>query len=474
MKYLKDSIFAVVPFYIVLFILMLISGTFVLTDYITLTISSLFMLLGMFLLFPGSKATLDDALPSLTDALLKKHSVWSTLLIIFVFTFSSVLSEPNVRVFTEQFVSSNGGSIFLFTLVVSLAAALFLLLSILRCVVKVSLRLSLVIVYLLFFITFIFLDDVNLGAVLDSAGAATGLITVPFITSISAAFVRSLDSSTDSDAYGHLAISSTGVLLLVALYLILFPSNGGSISDEATLSIFKTFINSSLTSLLGIVPFALVYFILWFSLLSSSSYVKRTRVFGFVFMALGVILIFSASSLFVPLVTRLGEGIFKMGMGATVTVGIILGIITALAEPSVSLFADGIENTTSGRIKKNLIVVSIALGLAFTMAVFIIRLYYPFSLKIFFLAMYIVLLILMFFTHPMFIGIAFDSGAVGAGVMSGVILLPYVLSISSLLPNASSGFGLIGGIVAFPILITEILGIIYKVKVRKAENGDKK
>ena len=72
----------------------------------------------------------------------------------------------------------------------------------------------------------------------------------------------------------------------------------------------------------------------------------------------------------------------------------------------------------------------------------------------------------------MFIGIAFDAGAVGAGVMSGVVLLPYILQIGENLPNSSTGFGIIGGVVSFPILITEILGIIYRIKINKSQKGE--
>ena len=71
LKYLKDSVLSVVPFFIVLLVLMLISGGFVFMDYAVLTISSLIMLVGMFLLFSSIKASLEDALSLLVSALLK-------------------------------------------------------------------------------------------------------------------------------------------------------------------------------------------------------------------------------------------------------------------------------------------------------------------------------------------------------------------------------------------------------------------
>ena len=470
LKYLKDSVLSVVPFFIVLLVLMLISGGFVFMDYVVLTISSLIMLVGMFLLFSSIKASLEDALSLLVPALLK-HSVFVILVVIFVFMFFSFLVEPNVVVFAKQFSSFASSSVLFFVVVVSLSASVFLLLSILRCVVKIPAKTAFLILYLLFFISFIFLDDMNLGAVTDSAGAATGLITVPFITSISSAIVRNINSS-ENDSYGHLAFSSLGVLLFVALYLMLFPSSPGVGTSSSNTGVFLSLLKSVLSSFLSLIPFAVVYFILQFTLLSSSRYVYRTRIFGFVFMSLGIILIFSSSSLFVSLVSRIADGVFKMGFVATLIIGTILGLITAFAEPSCSVFAINIENVTSGRINRVLIRIAIALGLSLTMAVFIIRLYYPFSLKVFFLFMYALILTLMFFTHPMFIGIAFDAGAVGAGVMSGVVLLPYILQIGENLPNSSTGFGIIGGVVSFPILITEILGIIYRIKINKSQKGE--
>ena len=111
---------------------------------------------------------------------------------------------------------------------------------------------------------------------------------------------------------------------------------------------------------------------------------------------------------------------------------------------------------------------AIGLGLALTMGVFITKMYVQFSTRWFFLAMYALILILMFFTDKLFVGIAFDAGSAGAGVMSGVVLLPFVLTIANLSPNATSlsGFGVVGGVVTFPILICEVLGIIYSYKVK--------
>ena len=470
-KHFKNAIFSVVPFYIVLLLLNVIFGETNFRECLTLTLATIIMVIGMAIFFPGLKAGLEDPLPSLMENLITKHSKAFLFLYVFVLGFVITFSEPSVRVFARQFVetvSSSSETVLL--IIVSLSCSLFLLSGVVRLFLKLPMRLTILLMYVLFFIISAFLSEASLGVALDSSAAATGLITVPLITVLGSSFSDQLEGVKTEDKFGFSGIASIGVLLAVSIYLLFTPlSSSVSASSVTSASRAREYLSSMFSVLKAILPFMILYIITEVCMLSHRGYMLRSRMFGFLFVLVGVALIFSSATVvFVPFVESVAKSLYNKGPVLTVAVGVIFGFLSAFLEPSVTVLAKGIEKELNGRISYILIVLAIGLGLALTMGVFITKMYVQFSTRWFFLAMYALILILMFFTDKLFVGIAFDAGSAGAGVMSGVVLLPFVLTIADLSPNATSlsGFGVVGGVVTFPILICEVLGIIYSYKVK--------
>ena len=83
---------------------------------------------------------------------------------------------------------------------------------------------------------------------------------------------------------------------------------------------------------------------------------------------------------------------------------------------------------------------------------------------------YAIIILLMFFTPKLFSAIAFDSGGVATGPMSSAFLLPYAIGAAN--GSLDASFGLISFIAMMPILSIEILGIIYRLTVKKGAKNE--
>ena len=83
----------------------------------------------------------------------------------------------------------------------------------------------------------------------------------------------------------------------------------------------------------------------------------------------------------------------------------------------------------------------------------------------------------MIFTPKLFVGLAFDSGGVTGGALTSAFLTPLTLSIANSVAEANNspmsiltnGFGIISFISVTPIIAIQALGIIYNIRLKRAE-----
>ena len=69
---------------------------------------------------------------------------------------------------------------------------------------------------------------------------------------------------------------------------------------------------------------------------------------------------------------------------------------------------------------------------------------------------------MMFFVPDLYTAIAFDSGGVASGPLTSTFVLSFTLGIGS------DSFGVIALVAMMPLLAIQIMGIIFKMKQRKA------
>ena len=99
-----------------------------------------------------------------------------------------------------------------------------------------------------------------------------------------------------------------------------------------------------------------------------------------------------------------------------------------------------------------------------------LRIYFSINVMYFLVPVYIAAIVLTFFSPEMFTAIAFDSGGVASGAMTASFMLPMAIGFCDALGGniGADGFGLVAFVAATPLIAIQILGVIFKIKNRKA------
>lgn len=140
----------------------------------------------------------------------------------------------------------------------------------------------------------------------------------------------------------------------------------------------------------------------------------------------------------------------------------LLSFLTTIAEPNVKVLSNMVDSALQGSLDTNLLVISIAFGVGFLMAISILRIVYGVSIRYLFTAGYSIILVLSFFVLADYLAISFDAGSVTTGAMIVPVLMGLGIGIASVLQDRSEldGFGLIGLATMGPILSLMLLGVL--------------
>lgn len=160
-----------------------------------------------------------------------------------------------------------------------------------------------------------------------------------------------------------------------------------------------------------------------------------------------------------------------------VIIGFIIGIVITLAEPAVKILNEQIEEVTLGYINKKLVMAFLAIGVAFSVAFSIIRIYTGISLLYFIIPGYLLVYILSKFTSQLFLAMAIDAGGVVTGPMIVSVLLSVTVAMSETIELSNpliDGFGLVALVALIPILSIMILGVIYEMKTKGGSKNGKR
>ena len=140
------------------------------------------------------------------------------------------IAEPDLTVLAAQ-VPAFPNSVLIFS--VAVGVGVFLVLGLLRIVLRKRLNLMLLIFYALVFLLAIFADNDFLPVAFDSGGVTTGPITVPFILAlgVGVAAVRG-GQSAEEDSFGLVALCSIGPILAVLTLALFFDPSSSQYAPE--------------------------------------------------------------------------------------------------------------------------------------------------------------------------------------------------------------------------------------------------
>ena len=121
-----------------------------------------------------------------------------------------------------------------------------------------------------------------------------------------------------------------------------------------------------------------------------------------------------------------------------------------------------------------MVLITICLGVGLAIALTIVRIMIP-GLRLWHILLpgFLISIALSWVIPKLFVGLAFDSGGVASGPMTGTFIFAFVQGIALSNPHADvivDGFGMIAVVAMTPILFIEILGFIYHMATKRLED----
>jgi len=177
---------------------------------------------------------------------------------------------------------------------------------------------------------------------------------------------------------------------------------------------------------------------------------------------------------FLPMGDYLGKQLAQLDYHwILIPLGMLMGYMVVAAEPAVHVLNEQVEQVTSGAISKSVMMKTLSIGVAISAGLAMTRVLTGLSIWYVLIPGYAIALILTFITDPIFTAIAFDSGGVASGPMTATFMLPLAMGACGALGGSilEDAFGLVAMVAMTPLIAIEALGLVYKIKTRKAETA---
>ncbi len=406
------------------------------------------------------------------------------LLIAFALGMLITIAEPDLTVLAQQ-VPAIPNQVLILT--VAAGVGLFLVIALLRVMLKIPLSRLLVVFYLAAFaLAILFTPNDFIPVSFDSGGVTTGPITVPFIMAlgVGAASVRS-DKNSTSDSFGLVALCSIGPVLSVLVLGVCYAPDSASYTPAALPDIATTRdaareFAAAIPHYAGEVAAAMVpicAMFLLFQLLTRRF--KRTQllriVSGLIYTYVGLVMFLTGVNVgFMPAGQLIGAAI--AGGGAPfllIPIGMLMGYFIVGAEPAVHVLVKQVEEVSMGSISQGAMKQGLAIGVAVSIGIAMLRVLTGISILWFLIPGYAVSLALTFFVPQLFTGVAFDAGGVASGPMTATFLLPFAMGACEAAGGnlMTDAFGLVALVAMTPLVTIQLLGLAGRVKKRLADDA---
>ena len=441
-------------------------------------LSAAVLIFGMTLFTLGSEIAMTPMGEMVGARLSERRSL--SFLVVAGFLMGAVITiaEPDLTVLAAQ-VPAFPNSALIFS--VAAGVGLFLVLGLLRIVLRKRLNQMLLVLYAIVFLLAIFADNDFLPVAFDSGGVTTGPITVPFILAlgVGVAAVRG-GQSAEEDSFGLVALCSIGPILAVLVLAMFFDPASSQYAAEtpallaawedvlpALLSAFPHYLREVSLALLPILLVFAIFQIFWLKLPARR---LLRMVSGIVYTLAGLCLFLAAVNVgFLPVGYALGGRLAALSANwVIVPLAMLMGFFIVRAEPAVHVLNEQVSEITDGVIGKRTMLYTLSLGVAASLGLAMTRLLTGLSIWYFVLPGYALALGMSFFVPRVFTAIAFDSGGVASGPMTATFLLPFALgAVEALGGNPmADAFGLVAMVAMTPLIAIQALALIYAIRTR--------
>lgn len=444
-------------------------------------IGAVFLILGMGLFTLGTDLGMTPIGQHVGSAITKSKNIFLIVLVCFLVGTIITISEPDLQVLAEQVPNVPN---MVLIIAVAVGVGIFLVISLLRILLKIKLAYLLIGFYLIVFILAQFVPLDFLAVAFDSGGVTTGPMTVPFIMAlgVGVASIRS-DRDATNDSFGLVALCSIGPIVAVMILGILYNPESAVQSATAmpdvsdSVELWKLFI-SALPRYFEEVGIALLPMVIFFLGLQAwklklSKHQLLHIIVGVGYTYIGLVLFLTGVNVgFMPAGNYLGQQLGSLTHPAVlIPIGALIGYFIVAAEPAVHVLNKQVFDITAGAIPSKALSTSLSIGVAISVALAMMRIVVGIPIMYLLIPGYLIAAVLTFFTPPIFTAIAFDSGGVASGPMTATFLLPLAMGACSALGGdvTTDAFGVVAMVAMTPLITIQILGLYFKIKTERAE-----
>jgi len=485
----KEVLSSTIPTLIIVFLIHFFIIDLPTESLIAFVIGIIFVIIGLAIFLTGVDLAINPIGELMGKGVARSNKLWILIVAGLVMGFFISIAEPSLTVLGEQISTVTAGAVSSGVIVgvVSLGLAALFVIGLVRIVYNWKLVPVLTILYGLIFILSLFTTTEFVAIAFDASGATTGAITVPFMLALSAgvASMKKNSKSSESDSFGMVALASSGAIIGVMIYNILSPISAGDLSGSLDIAVGTegSFIQNYLTNLVAqigevaitILPILAMFFFYQKFVMKRNFSDYRRIWLGMVYVYLGLVLFLTGVNAgFMDIGSLIGYSIaLEERYAILALVGVVLGVVTILAEPAVSVLTQQIEDVTSGAIKRVPVLIALCIGVGAAIGLSVARIVIP-GLELWHILLpgYIIALGLSYIVPNIFVGMAFDAGGVATGPLTATFILAFVQGAAEAVPHAEimlEGFGMIALVALMPIVTIQLLGLVYEILQNKSD-----
>lgn len=472
------------------------------SDYIKLIVGYVSVVFGQALFLDGLNISILPIGKLVGGSLIKLKNAVFIIFFGLVFGLFATVAEPALTVLAKQtnmIMPIINETVFIW--VMGAGIGIMVAFSLFRIMKDFNIKIVFAILYIITFILILFVPDKFVALAFDGSGATTGDISVPFILALGMGVAVSMSKNKgNDDSFGIIGLASVGPILSLAVYGIILNIRykgvlpAEQIYDPGTVGTISEIISGNLLGvILALLPVIVVFLPFQFFLIKQPKKEFLTILSGTIIVFIGLLIFLSGIDYGFAFAGKYIGEVFldpsrpEWFKWLLLVVGFILGAAITLSEPAVTVLGEQLEEITNGHIKKNVIRITLAIGIGFAALLAMVKILTEINILWFLIPLYAIALIMMIFTPKLFVGLAFDSGGVSGGALTSAFLTPLTLGVAQAVAASSisggqsilvNGFGIIAFISVTPLIAVQFLGILYNINIKRAnkilEDAEKK
>ncbi len=428
--------------------------------------SSLLVIMGLTLFTTGTDISLNEMGKNISNLLIKKKNIILILIVSLLLGTFITLLEPEFL--TIGYEAGNiPTSILLIS--VSISIGIFLMLAMYRILKRINLRYYIIISYLLIFFVLTISNFQVVPFAFDMGSVVVGAISAPFILAFGGNLASKMKRK-DSSEFGILSFCAIGPILMILILSLIYKPNIMYDSDPILKQLdFLETLWTNFYQVFMSLSLLVIFYLVLTRKTKKKKIEQRKIMIGLIMVLIGITLFLTGGDVgFFKLAYLLGSKLGNINKIIIILIGGIFGFLIAKIEPNVKVLVSYVDKVTNGGIKDKFLETCLCIGVSISFMLSLFRVLNGYSVMIFLIPTYFLAIFFAFFTPTNFLGLSFDAGGVVTGSMSSSFLLPLLIGVASIITNnyLNEAFGVMALISVIPIIILEIVGMIYNIEVK--------